>query len=90
MAKIVITTVATNTAFVDVVFNTFPYKFKDSRIRKETIKSVDTLQDGKIQLDFVDGDTLELNFTDVDEIDGDTSITSNTILRNKLRTLLIA
>lgn len=89
MAKIVITTVTSNTDFVDIVFNGIVNKFKDSRLRKSFINSVSTLEDGKIQIDFSDGSAMELDFSSVDEIDGDTSITTNIILRDKLREMLI-
>lgn len=86
MAFIVITPV-TGTTKVEVVFNLAAQRYDELEIDKTHVRTVARLaNDGGVEL-IMSNDIEQLHYQYVDEVDGDTNITSNQILYNKLKAI---
>ena len=79
------------TGFAVIEFNDFTKSRKDAFIRKSDIRSCNTANDEnneQVEVVFNNGDMFLMNYKAIFEIDGDTNISSQIILRDKLRTLM--
>ena len=86
MANSVITSSPT---FIDIDFGDTPEALEQVRIRKTAVKSVMRLADNcGVVIDYGHEIGITLCHTDVDEIDGDTNISSEQILYDKLKALM--
>ena len=86
MAFVVITS---DTEFVYIEFNLAATEWSDAKVRRTDSRSVCTIVEDKgVEIIWDDGSKTILKHEYVDSIDGDENITSNLILRDKLRALM--
>lgn len=75
--------------FVYIEFNLATTNWADVKVRRSMARSVCLMpEDSGVQIIWNDGNYTILKHQYVDSVDGDTNITSNEILRDKLRALM--
>lgn len=75
--------------YVYIEFNNAAQEFVDSKVQRSAFRSVNkVIEDKGVEIFFQNGDMVLFKYQYIDSIDGDTNITNNTILRDKLRALM--
>ena len=83
------TIITSNPTFIDIDFGDTPESLEEVRIRKSSIKSIMRLSNNcGVVIDYGHVAGITLCHTDVDEIDGDTSINSEQELYDKLLAII--
>lgn len=75
--------------YVYCEFNGLHGEWDDAKLKRSSVRSVCKCKnDGGVEIIFTSGSDIILHYLAIESIDGDTAITSNDILRNKLRNLM--